>query len=278
MARKQHLVLFIVAVALVATVTAALSRRNSAQPASAPAAAPVPVPGAVMDDLTTIPPAVWARAGTAGAAHPIFVGGANSAAANPVVLYIGALYCPYCAAARWSMITALARFGTFSGLSYSASSPIDVYPSTPTFSFYGSRYVSQYIDFQPVELESDVQLPDGRYQPLETPTSEQQALLQEFDGPPYLDKSSAGGIPFILVGGRYMWSGSPFSPAVLAGHTQAEIAATLPAGSGDAARAILVNANQITATICASDGNRPAEVCGDAMIREAIKALPAKAP
>ena len=35
---------------------------------------------------------------------------------KPELLYIGAEYCPYCAANRWAMIVALSRFGTFSGL------------------------------------------------------------------------------------------------------------------------------------------------------------------
>ena len=36
---------------------------------------------------------------------------------KPEVLYMGAEYCPYCAAERWAIIVALSRFGTFSGLS-----------------------------------------------------------------------------------------------------------------------------------------------------------------
>ncbi len=286
MARKHFLVFVVVAVALVATIAAALSRRNAVRPApaaasgapAAPPAAPVPVPAAVMADLASIPPAVWERAGTAGAARPAFVGGADAAGAKSVFLYIGSLYCPYCAAARWSVITALSRFGTFSGLSYSASSSVDVYPSTPTFSFHGGRYASPYVDFQSVELEGAELGGDGRYQPLETPTAEQEALLRKYDAPPYVDKASAGGIPFMLIGGRFMWSGSPFSPAVLANQTQAAVAATLPSGTGDAARAILANANQISAAICAADGNRPPEVCGSAAIRQAVKALPDRTP
>ena len=33
---------------------------------------------------------------------------------KPEMLYIGAEYCPYCAAMRWSMAVALSRFGTLS--------------------------------------------------------------------------------------------------------------------------------------------------------------------
>ena len=75
-----------------------------------------------------------------------------------------------------------------------------------------------------------------------------------------MPRSKAGGIPFFLVGGRYMWSGSPFSPALLAGQSQDAIAAALTSGAGRAAQAILANANPLTAAICAVDGNEPASV------------------
>ena len=41
---------------------------------------------------------------------------------KPEILYIGAEYCPFCAAERWSMIIALSRFGTFSNLHFMTSS------------------------------------------------------------------------------------------------------------------------------------------------------------
>ena len=54
---------------------------------------------------------------------------------KPEILYIGAEYCPFCAAQRWSMIIALSRFGTFSNLHFMTSSASDYSPSTPTFTF-----------------------------------------------------------------------------------------------------------------------------------------------
>src|SRR5438093_1482625 len=64
---------------------------------------------------------------------------------KPEVLYMGAEYCPYCAAERWSMIVALDKFGTFTGLEYSASIPTDIFPNTPTFSFRNATFTSNYI-------------------------------------------------------------------------------------------------------------------------------------
>ncbi len=270
--------LVVVAVALVATIALAIARHRAVAATAAAPTPAAPVPAVVMDDLTAIPAATWDSAGLTAAAVPIFVNGVPSPQPKAVVLYIGSGWCPYCAAARWAMIAALARFGTFSGLTYGQSATADVYPGTPTFSFYGSTYTSRYVDFQTVELEGDVPLPNGRYQPLQRPTAEQQALIEGYDRPPYVPRISAGGIPFILVGGRYMWTGSPFSPALLAGRSQAGIAATLPSGTGRAARAILANANQLTAMICAVDGNQPAAVCDAPLIRRAVRALPGRIP
>jgi hypothetical protein len=277
-------VLLLVAAALVVTIGAAMKHRRDAQAAAAVVAAAAastpapPVPPQLMAELENIPATAWQQAGTKDATIPVFVGDSNSLGGKPVVLYIGAGFCPYCAAARWSMVTALSRFGKFTGLTLGNSSAVDVYPSSPTFSFYKSTYSSPYIVFQSVEQATDVQLPSGHYQPLETASPAQDALLTKYDGPPYIDASAAGGIPFILVGGKFMWHGSPFDPGVLAGKSQAAVAATLAQVSGVAAPPILSNANEVTAAICAVDGGKPAEVCTDPVIQSAIKALPNKTP
>ena len=51
---------------------------------------------------------------------------------KPEVLFIGAEYCPFCAAQRWAMVNALSRFGTFTGLTTTHSSSTDTDPNTPT--------------------------------------------------------------------------------------------------------------------------------------------------
>lgn len=278
-------ILLVVGLALIATIALALRTRTATREAAQSAneasadAGPVMVPPEVMKNFDNIPAETWNRVGTTGARMPINVGDEDATdEGKAVVLYIGAGYCPYCAAARWSMIAALSRFGEFSGLTYSTSSSMDVYPSSPTFSFYGATYSSDYLELQSVELASEVMMPNGRYAPLENPSDDQVALLQKYDGPPYIDEQSAGGIPFILVGGKYMWSGSPFSPQVLANQTQPEIAATLPGGSGPAARAILANALVFTATVCSVNGGQPAEVCSDPAVQQAMEALPSETP
>jgi thiol-disulfide isomerase/thioredoxin len=274
-------VIGIIVLALAGTIIVAMMHKRSAQraavaAATTAAAAARPVPAQVLGELENIPDSTWERADAQKATAPVFAGDTDSANGKPVVLYIGAGFCPYCAAARWPMIVALSRFGKFSGLSLGSSSPTDVFANTPTFSFYKSSYSSEYIDFQPVEEAGEVQGLDGRYAVLERPTPAQQALLEKYDAPPYVPAASAGGIPFVLVGGKYTWSGSPFDPGVLSGKSQAAIAASLASGTGDAAVAILANANEFTASICAVDGGKPANVCASPAVQRAMHSLPTK--
>ena len=115
------------------------------------------LPASVIKDLTTVPAATLESVGS-GATYPKSVSPVSAppltSAGKPEVLYIGAEYCPYCATERWAMAVALSRFGTFSGLHGIHSSSTDVYASTPTLTFYKSRYTSKYLTFTPVEEET----------------------------------------------------------------------------------------------------------------------------
>ncbi len=189
---------------------------------------------------------------------------------KPEVLYVGAEYCPYCAAERWAMIIALSRFGSFSGIRSMTSAADDVYPSTPTFTFHGATYQSQYVDFVAVETTTNVKGSDGQYQPLDPLTPAEQALVNQYDGPPYT--SSSGSIPFIDFGNRYVMSGATYQPDVIHGMSWSEIAQSLQDPNSRQAKAILGSANLLTAAICKASGQQPASVCSS----PAISSLEAK--
>jgi Domain of unknown function (DUF929) len=185
---------------------------------------------------------------------------------KPEMLYMGAEYCPYCAAERWAMVVALSRFGTFSGLStvHSGNNSGEVYPNTPTWTFYKSTYTSTYLAFTPVEMQTNIptQTSSGAsYTTLQTPTSAQQALLSKYDAPPYVASSSAGAIPFIDFGNKYMISGATYSPQVLQGKSWNQIATALKDPTSPIAKAVDGTANYLTATICKLTGNQPASAC-----------------
>jgi hypothetical protein len=184
---------------------------------------------------------------------------------KPRVVWIGAEYCPYCAAERWSLILALSRFGTFSNLGVSTSAVSDVFPSTQSFSFHGSTYSSQFLAFDGVETASSAPLGDG-YEKLDTPTADEQALLNQYDGPPYIPSQDAGEIPFVDFANMALISGATLSPAVLHEQTATEIASALSDPTSDIAKAVDGSANVITAVLCELTNDQPVIVCSDPVI------------
>ncbi len=245
-------------------------------PASASSASNGPTGSAltgVVSKVTSVPAstldAVAGGSGEFTGKIQTITGGANALTANgkPELLYIGAEYCPYCAAERWAMIVALSRFGTFSGLSTVHSSSTDVNPNTPTWTFYKSTYTSSYLTFTPVEGFTNV--PDSSsasgYSPLQTPTSAQEALLTKYDAPPYITSQYAGSIPFLDFGNKYVSIGASYDTGVLAGLSWSTIATDLHNPSGTVAKAVDGTANYITAAICKMTGNQPASACTSAV-------------
>jgi thiol-disulfide isomerase/thioredoxin len=211
---------------------------------------------------------------------------------RPVLVYVGAEYCPYCAASRWPLIIALSRFGTFTGLGLVGSSPYDVYASTNTWSFRNAAYSSSYLVFEPADLTSNVcavavvddSCPQNSYVRLETLSAANSQLFSKYDAPPY--SATQQGIPFFDWGGRYISSGSQYVPNLInlgssdtavGWHpmTWQQIISNLkttpltPAGEG-----ILGTANIFTAAICKMTSGQPASICGGPVIQEAQKLLP----
>ena len=183
---------------------------------------------------------------------------------KPVVTYIGAEYCPYCAAERWSIAVALSRFGTFSNLSGTHSASNDVYPNTQTLSFYGSQYSSLYLDFEPVE-EATNQVVGNSYATLQRPTAAESDLLARFD--------AGGSIPFLDIGNTYVVIGASYSPQVLAGLSQSQIAGQLANPSSPVAQAIDGAANEITAAITQVTGEQPTSIANSPVIASIAKSL-----
>ncbi len=180
---------------------------------------------------------------------------------KPEMLYMGAEYCPYCAAERWAMIVALSRFGTFKGLAtvHSAvkngAGDAEPDPDTPTWTFLHATYSSPYLTFTPVELETNIPDPStGEYTTLQTPTAAQQALSTKYEG-------SEGPIPFIDFGNHYMVQGASYNPGVLDGLSWSTIATDLSNPNSPVAKAVDGTANYITAAICKMTGNQPASAC-----------------
>jgi hypothetical protein len=216
----------------------------------------------VVKDVTAVPASTLDQVGAggsslAGAIKPIS-GDALTANGKPQIFYDGAEYCPYCAAARWGMVVALSRFGTFSGLKTVHSSTTDNPSNIPTWTFAGSTYTSKYITFTPVEETTNVPDGAGGYTKLQTPTKDQQALMQKYN--------TQGSIPFIDFGNKYVQVGdlSMLGPSNLSGDWT-KIATDLKNPSTGNAKAVLAAANFTTAAICKLTNNQPATACTPAV-------------
>lgn len=229
-------------------------------------APPKPIPedatALVVAQLTSLPASQFDAIGQGTATNlikrvsgPLLTG----ATGKPQVLYIGAEYCPYCAAERWAIIVALGRFGTFSGVQTTTSSSNDVYPDTPTFTFRSASYTSSYIDFRAVETT------DRNQQPLQSPTAAEQQLWMKFD--------SAGSIPFIDFANQYAMSGATYLPDLLGGASWQAIASDVQDQNSAQAKAIVGSANLMTAAICKATSDKPASVCSSAVIQGLQKKL-----
>ena len=231
-------------------------------------------PDAVVNAIGGVPAATFdtVGAGTINAAPKAMQGAeAITADGKPRVLYVGAEYCPFCAAERWAVAVALSRFGSFSGLGVttSAGSP-EVYPNTATLSFHGATYTSSVLSFSGYE-ETTNKRQGSSYAPLDRLDAADQKVVDTYNKPPYTQ--TEGSIPFVDIAGRYVASGAIYTPKVLEGKSRAEIAAALHDPTSPVARAVDGSANVLTAAICEATGGKPADVCTSTGVTTAADAL-----
>ena len=271
----------IIAVLVIVKVSTGSSTTNATYTPTTPASP------SLVKDITTVPASVFNTVGVnfpsqATSTPPTVLTGQPALTLDgktPAMLYYGAEWCPYCAAERWGLAVALARFGTLSGLQVTASSHTDVYPETPTLSFEKTTLDSQYLSFFPIETCTNI--PDAGdtscngYKSLQQPTAEEQAVLTKYSSPTYLPGATAGqiGFPFIDIGNKALISGATYSPQMLAGLTHQDIAGNLTDPTNAVTQAIVGTANYVSAAICASTKQQPSDVCSSSGVMAATKAL-----
>jgi thiol-disulfide isomerase/thioredoxin len=227
------------------------------------------LPASVTKDITTVPASTLNSVGLGPILsynpQPISTISDKPLTSNgkPEMLYIGAEFCPYCAAERWAMAVALSRFGTFTTpLHGFHSSSTDTDPNTPTLTFYKSSYSSPYLTFTPVENETITRAP------LQQTTAAQQALWVKYDS-----TAQGVGYPFIDFGNKYVIKLPSYDPGVLAGLTWAQVAAALHDPSSKVAQNVNGTANLITAAICKMTNGQPGNVCTSAGVVKASGSL-----
>jgi thiol-disulfide isomerase/thioredoxin len=164
---------------------------------------------------------------------------------KPVIVYIGAEFCPFCAFLRWPLTVALMRFGNISGLEYmrSAGSP-EVFPDTATFSFRHINYSSKYVVFQAYELEDR-----NRNQIESLPSNYSQVF-----------SSYGSAYPFLSFANVYVLSSSIYSPSLMQGKNWTQIVSIINSQT-ELGYQVRTVANAITAVICKITKGTPENVC-----------------
>src|SRR5579884_2441475 len=173
---------------------------------------------------------------------------------KPEILYIGAEFCPFCAAERWSLVVALTKFGNFSNLEYMRSAADD--GNIATLTFLNANYTSKYIAFVSVENE------DRNRNPLQATTQTEQQLWDKYDANSY---------PFIDIGGRYIITSSQFPYSDLYGLNWTQIASQLNNPGSSVAKAIDGAANTLISVICKVDGGNPGSVCSQSFAKLSLE-------
>jgi len=245
------LVVVIVAVLVVVKVAGGGGSGSTVDVPSPPAG--TPIPASTLAKLMSVPVSTLNAAPTGGIlTTPQSVNNpALTAKGKPELLYIGAEFCPHCAAERWPVYIALSKFGTFSpapGRIHSANLDGDV----PTLTFYGTTYSSPYFTFTPVEVYTNK--PEGNgYASLQQPTQAQSTLWQDTNG---------GTIPFLDFGGKQVLPSAQYSYGPLQNLPFSSVAAQVGNNSTSIGVDIDASAAQLIKTICGSlSHDQPSDVC-----------------
>jgi Domain of unknown function (DUF929) len=249
---------------------------GSSGPAPGAGTASATVAATVSRDIASVPAATLDKV-AAGPAYPAkgsvyphairTISPAGTTLTNngkPEVVYVGAEYCPFCAAERWALSVALSRFGTFSGLHLIHSSSTDTDPNTPTLSFYKATYTSKYVAFTTTEAQKVDK------SPLQPVTTLDNTLMTKYDAPPYVPSTQYDdSFPFVDFGNQYVIDGASYDPLLLANLTWQQIGADLANPNSTVGQSIDATANHITAAICKITNNQPGSVCSSTGVTSA---------
>ncbi len=275
--------LIIVAIFLLGTLVLV---RDNYTPTSSPTTETFsPAPSSLVSSLASLPSSVYdtvgvsspaapitpLRATTGGGNAPVWLATVNGGTPEPVVFFYGAEFAPYAAAQRWPLILALSRFGTFRQLGLMQSSSTTAFSDLSTFTFYDTYYTSKYVILESVERYSSLNPTGARYLSLQVPDARQSAAVASYG-------QNANSFPLLDVGNRYVLNGASFTPGVLVGLSQDQIAGDLTSPLSPLTQAVVSAANEITASICAVDGQKPATVCDSRGVEAADDALKIKTP
>lgn len=247
---------------------------------TAPAVASLPTaqaPASVLAALSGLPSVSFDQAGTGALEEPqpdVLAGQPPLAVDGQVeVAFVGAEFSPYSAAESWALVAALDRFGSFSHLGATSSSSDEIFAATPGFRFDGATYRSTHVALVAVDRYGptlSTQAPAG-FPVSATPSPAVDALLRRYDS----RGTTETVLPFVDVGNRLVVVGADFgfSPGLLRGMSMAQVAAALDNPTSAVAGAVLGAADELSAAICAADGQGPPAVCSSPGVNGAATEL-----
>lgn len=178
-------------------------------------------------------------------------GGALTAQGKPEILFIGAEYCPICAAERWPMTMALMKFGTFTNLQQTHSAQAD--GDAGTWSYYGAAYTSQYLTFKPYELYTNQPSGNG-YKSLDSlPAADQRIWTANL--------GQNVSFPFIDFAGKEVLTSAQYNPQLIYYHDFNYVLGSVGSNDNSVGAQIDAAAAVFTKYICGLTGDKPGSVC-----------------
>jgi hypothetical protein len=172
---------------------------------------------------------------------------------KPLIFFMGAGFCPYCASERWAIVRALNNFGSWQGLVETTSAGQDEkYLNIPTVDFSRATYTSEYVDFIGRETA------DRNFEPQQDLDENDYEVIDTFN-PDQI-------IPFFLIDGQFMQVGSGYSPQLFDGMDHTKVKAEVENPDSSLGKAIKTETDNIIALICKSIAGR-ANVCNSEVIK-----------
>jgi uncharacterized protein DUF929 len=264
---RRYLALGLIVVAIILLGALVIVRDNSGPSSTSTVETFTPAASSLLSTMGQVPASVYDDVGVGSPANPVtpphllgtsttplWEATGDNGTTKPVVFFYGAEFAPYAAVQRWPLVLALSRFGTFDRLGIIQSSSTSAFANLSTFTFWQSSYTSKYVILESVERYGSLNPTGARYLGLQRPDARQAAVVAGFG-------SGAGTFALLDVANRWAISGASFSPTVLVGLTQDQIAGYLATPAAPLTEAVVTAANEITATICSVDGDRPDAVC-----------------
>ncbi|HJS65285.1 MAG TPA: DUF929 family protein [Nitrososphaeraceae archaeon] len=164
-----------------------------------------------------------------------------------LIFFLGAGFCPYCAAGRWAIVEGLRKFGEWKELieNHSASTN-EKFLNIATFDFSHSKYESSFGEFRGIEIADRDSKAKEKLEKID------KEILGTYN-PDHL-------IPFLLIDGQFMQFRTGINPESLEKLNHEEIRKIIRDENSVVGKSIIDESNIIASLICKSIDNIPENI------------------